>query len=181
MIIKNIVKHIVLVTKHKWHVFKLCLRVGIPWRGLVHDLSKFSWTEFSESVKYYQGTHSPIRECRNQKGYSNAWIHHKAKNKHHYEYWLDFYPEPRPVIMPYKYVAEMICDRIAAGIVYKGKDWSQEEPLKYFLAEREKNVLIHEQVAKVLEEVFTQVKEKGINKTLKKKNIKAIYKKYCEN
>ena len=83
--------------------------------------------------------------------------------------------------MPYKYVAEMICDRIAAGIVYKGKDWSQEEPLKYFLMEREKNVLIHEQVAKVLEEVFTQVKEKGINKTLKKKNIKSIYKKYCEN
>lgn len=181
MIIKNIVKHIILVTKHKWHVFRLCMKIGMPWRGLVHDLSKFSLIEFSESIKYYNGNDSPLKEARRKNGYSKAWIHHKGKNKHHYEYWLDFYPDPRPVIMPYKYVAEMICDRIAAGIVYKGKDWSQEEPLKYFLMEREKNILIHEQVAKVLEEVFTQVKEKGINKTLKKKNIKSIYKKYCEN
>ncbi len=181
MIIKNIAKHIVLVTKHKWHVFRLCLKIGIPWRGLVHDLSKFSWTEFSESIRYYNGKDSPLKTARKTNGYSAAWIHHKGKNKHHYEYWIDFYPDPRPVIMPYKYVAEMICDRISAGIVYKGKDWTQEEPLKYFLNERKNNVLIHEQVAKVLEEVFTQVKDNGINKTLKRKNIKSIYKKYCEN
>ena len=64
MIIKNIVKHIILVTKHKWHVFRLCMKIGMPWRGLVHDLSKFSLIEFSESIKYYNGNDSPLKEAR---------------------------------------------------------------------------------------------------------------------
>ena len=114
MILKNALKHLKLITKHKWVVFKLCCKIGIPWRGLVHDLSKYSWTEFGESIKYYTGTHSPISECRKQTGCSIAWVHHKAKNKHHSEYWIDFYPEPRPVMIPYQYVAEMICDKLAA-------------------------------------------------------------------
>ena len=156
MILKNALKHLKLITKHKWVVFKLCCKVGIPWRGFVHDLSKYSFTEFGESVKYYTGTHSPISECRKQTGRSMAWVHHKAKNKHHAEYWIDFYPEPRPVMIPYKYLE-----------------------LNYYMKERENN-LIHEGVDKLLIDVFTQVKDNGIDKTLKRKNIKELYKKYCE-
>ena len=52
---KYVVKHFCLVCRHKWVVFKLCCKIGVPWRGLVHDLSKFSPTEFSESVKYFNG------------------------------------------------------------------------------------------------------------------------------
>ena len=118
MLFKNIVKHFCLITHHKWVVFKLCCRIGEPWRGITHDLSKYSPTEFFESVKYYVGTHSPITEAKRDKGYSVAWLHHKGRNKHHSEYWEDeFAPEPTPV-MPYKYAAEMICDKIAAGIIY---------------------------------------------------------------
>ena len=179
MILKNALKHLKLITKHKWVVFKLCCKVGIPWRGFVHDLSKYSFTEFGESVKYYTGTHSPISECRKQTGRSMAWVHHKAKNKHHAEYWIDFYPEPRPVMIPYKYVAEMICDKLAAGIIYSGKNWTSDLELKYYMKERENN-LIHEGVDKLLIDVFTQVKDNGIDKTLKRKNIKELYKKYCE-
>lgn len=180
VILRNAIKHIKLVSKHKWVVFKLCCKVGIPWRGLVHDLSKFSFTEFSESVKYYTGTHSPIRECRKINGYSKAWIHHKNKNKHHFEYWIDMCENLIPVVMPYKYAAEMVCDRIAAGIVYMGKDWSQDEPLKYFLKEKDL-MIINEKMKEFLEAVFIQVRDNGIDKTLKKKNIKGLYKKYCEN
>ena len=133
MILKNALKHLKLITKHKWVVFKLCCKVGIPWRGFVHDLSKYSFTEFGESVKYYTGTHSPISECRKQTGRSMAWVHHKAKNKHHAEYWIDFYPEPRPVMIPYKYVAEMICDKLAAGIIYSGKNWTSDLELNYYI------------------------------------------------
>ena len=180
MIAKNVIKHLGLVCRHKWVVFKLCCRVGIPWRGIVHDLSKFSWTEFGESIKYYTGTNSPISKCRKEVGVSYAWVHHKAKNKHHPEYWLDFYPEPRPVIMPYKYTAEMICDKIAAGIIYEGKNWKQDCEYNYYMKERQGS-LIHESIDKLLIDVFTQVKDYGIKKTLKRKNIKKLYKKYCEN
>ena len=84
MLLKNALKHTKLVLRHKWVVFKLCCRVGIPWRGFMHDWSKFSPTEFCESIRYYVGTHSPIEECRRNKGYSYAWVHHVSKNKHHY-------------------------------------------------------------------------------------------------
>ena len=179
MSVKNVFKHIALVSKHKWVVFKLCCRVGEPWRGLVHDLSKFSPTEFFESIKYYTGTHSPIKECRNTIGYSKAWVHHVSKNKHHYQHWIDYGKYPKPVVMPYKYVAEMICDKIAAGIVYEGKKYSDSEPLEYYMVERE-YAIIHKCVDKTLIQVFTQLKENGMKKTLKRKNLKTLYEKNCK-
>ena len=81
-LLQKTIKHFWLITRHKWVVFKLCCKVGEVKRGLLHDLSKYSWTEFSESVKYYNGTRSPIRECKEKNGYSKAWLHHKGRNKH---------------------------------------------------------------------------------------------------
>ena len=89
MKIKNVVEHFCTITKHRWVVFKLCTKVGEPWRGLVHDLSKYSPTEFWEGVKYFNGHHSPITDCKKDKGYSEAWLHHKGRNKHHADYWVD--------------------------------------------------------------------------------------------
>ena len=89
-IISNFFKHIKLVSKHKWLVFKFSIRLGVPIRGLLHDLSKFSPEEFIESVKFYDGKVSPITRCKQKKGYSRAWLHHKGRNKHHTEYWVDF-------------------------------------------------------------------------------------------
>lgn len=117
MYLKNAVKHFMVITKHRWIVFKLCLKVGEPWRGLVHDLSKYSPTEFFESIKYFSGTRSPIVSCRLDKGYSQSWLHHKGRNKHHPEYWIDFQAPNVTPIMPYKYTAEMLCDKLAAGLV----------------------------------------------------------------
>ena len=134
----KIVKHIKLVMKHKWTVFKLCCKIGMPWRGFMHDWSKFSPTEFFESIKYYNGHKSPIEVCKEDKGYSAAWLHHKGRNKHHYEYWMEWTLPEKTVIMPYKYAAEMICDKLAAGIVYLGIKWNQEWPMTYYMNEREK-------------------------------------------
>lgn len=178
---KNILRHIKLVLKHKWLVFKFACKIGIPWRGFMHDWSKFSPTEFGESINYYMGTHSPVTEARRQNGYSKAWVHHVGKNKHHYQYWVDWNSNgPMPVVMPYKYVAEMICDKLSAGIVYSGRNYNDSEPIKYYEKER-KTAVIHESVDKVLLEVFTQIENKGIKKTLKRKNLKSIYNKYCGN
>ena len=137
MKLMNIVKHFKLITHHKWVVFKLCCKVGEPWRGFMHDISKYSPTEFWEGCKYYVGTHSPITEAKKTNGYSKAWLHHKGRNKHHPEYWQDDRaPEKTPVI-PYPYAAEMICDKIAAGMIYEGKNFTKEYELEYFLT-REK-------------------------------------------
>ena len=101
MKLKNIFKHIKLVLKHKWIVFKLCCKVGIPWRGFMHDWSKFSIEEFWESIKYYDGHKSPIVVCKKENGYSKAWLHHKGRNKHHPEYWIDMSLPEKTVIMPF--------------------------------------------------------------------------------
>lgn len=178
--IKNAVKHFKLITKHKIVVFRLCVKAGIPFRGLVHDLSKYSITEFWESARYYNGTCTPIIICEKENGYSKAWLHHKGRNKHHYEYWYDpEAPEPTPVI-PYKFAVEMICDRIAAGIVYQGKDFNNGEPLKFWENETNKKY-INEKIQKLLTKVFTQISEQGIDKVINPKNLKQWYHEYCEN
>ena len=174
----KLIKHTKLVLKHKWVVFKLCCKVGIPWRGFMHDWSKFSPTEFIESIKYYDGHKSPITLCKADKGYSEAWLHHKGRNKHHPEYWVDLTLPEKTVIMPYKYAAEMICDKMAAGIVYQGKDWNKDWQITYYMRERER-ILIHPQVDKFLMATFTMVSEKDLDATITKNNIKELYEKYC--
>ena len=180
MNLKNAIKHFILITHHKWVVFKLCCKIGEPWRGFVHDLSKYSPTEFGESIKYYVGNHSPITEAKKDKGYSDAWLHHKGRNKHHTQYWVDYdAPEIAPII-PYKYAAEMICDKLAAGIIYKGKEWTKEYELSDWI-EREKDKLdIHPKIKDFVTVVLTQVAEQGIDKTLTRKNMRYLYKKIVD-
>ena len=173
------IKHLKLITKHKWQVFKLCIRAGIPWRGLVHDLSKYSPTEFFESAKFYVGDHSPITEAKKTNGYSKAWLHHKGRNKHHYEYWFDGTAPDKTPVIPYKYAVEMVCDTLAAGKTYLGKNWKNSSQLEYW--NRTKNLTyINIKTANFLEAVYKEVSEKGIEKTINKKNLKRLYEKYCK-
>ena len=176
---KNFFKHLHLINKHKWYVFKLCVKAGIPFRGLVHDLSKYSPTEFFESVKYYNGEHSPIVEAKKDYGYSKAWLHHKGRNKHHFDYWIDIGAPDKTPVIPYKYTVEMICDTLAAGMAYQGKKWYPSYQLEYYEKRKDK-AYINEQIKKVLEETYKQVATNGINKTINKKNLKKIYNKYAK-
>ena len=170
MVVVNIFKHLNTVCTHKWVVFKLCCKAGIPFRGLVHDLSKFSPTEFWESVKYYQGTSSPIVAAKKANGYSKAWLHHKGRNKHHPEYWNDPRSKiPRP-IMPYKYTVEMVCDTLAAGLVYNGKNWEKEKGRSP----------LNDNLKEFLTEVYMQVSEKGIDPVITSHNLKKLYKKHTD-
>ncbi|MBQ8828170.1 MAG: catalase, partial [Clostridia bacterium] len=99
----HFIKHFMTITKHRHIVMLHCFKAGIVWRGLMHDLSKYSPTEFIPGARYYQGTRSPNAKERELFGYSKAWIHHKGRNRHHYEYWRDFNPATKkcePVEMP---------------------------------------------------------------------------------
>lgn len=131
-------------------------------QGLTHDLSKFSLKEFVPGVKYFQGTRSPQARERELFGYSAAWLHHKGRNKHHFEYWTDVDASGQTVCveMPPKYFAEMICDRVAASKVYKGKDYTDSSPLEYFLS-RKDNVSMHKNTAEKLEYFLTLLAEQG--------------------
>lgn len=176
--IKNIIGHTKTIVKHRWIVFKLACKAGIPWRGFVHDLSKFSPTEFWEGVKYFVGTHSPITEAKKDKGYSEAWLHHKGRNKHHPEYWVDYDVDPLVPVIPYKYAVEKVCDDLSAGIVYNGKNWTPDVEYNYYMKQREV-VLINPKIDNFLIDVYSQVKDNGIEKTINKKNLKFLYKKNC--
>ena len=125
MKVQNIWRHYCTITKHRRLVRRHCFKIGLYWQGLTHDLSKYSPEEFWTGVRYYQGDRSPNAAEREDVGYSRAWLHHKGRNKHHYEYWIDISNHKEDGLvgnkMPVRYVAEMICDRIAACEVYKGR------------------------------------------------------------
>ena len=148
MVIKNIFGHLKTVLTHKYWVFYYSCKLGIPWRGFVHDLSKFSPIEFWESVKYYQGgKSSPINACKADRGYSLAWQHHKGRNPHHYEYWVDKLDEGGIAInMPAKYKLEMLADYLAAGKVYMGDAFSYKAEHEWLKNKFEKNPKMHTSV-----------------------------------
>ena len=128
-------QHFKTITKHRWKVRSGCFRVGLYWQGLTHDLSKYCPTEFSVGARYWTGKRSPNAFEREEKGYSEAWIHHKGRNRHHFEYWNDLNLETKQyesVPMPRKYLAEMVMDRIAACKTYQGKAYTDSSPLVYF-------------------------------------------------
>ena len=132
--------HLKTVTKHKYWVWYYMNKCGLKWgwRGLWHDMSKFSPTEFWESVKYYSGTRSPIDACKEDKGISIAWMHHKGRNPHHYEYWQDNFDKGgEPKEMPWRYKVEMICDYLAAGRAYMGKNFSYKAEYEWWLKKLE--------------------------------------------
>ena len=160
---KNLTGHLRTVSRHRREVMHNCFRAGIPCQGLVHDLSKYSPTEFIPSVKYYQGTRSPNEQERAEKGYSEAWMHHKGRNKHHFEYWTDYSPKTRqlePVKMPFRYVAEMFCDRVGASKTYNGKNYTDRKPLEYFLKGKA-NRKIHPETSRLLEILLKMLVIKG--------------------
>lgn len=136
--------HLGTVLTHKWWVFYYACKLGIPWRGIIHDLSKFSPTEFWESVRYWTGTKSPIVECKKAKGYSLAWQHHKGRNSHHYEYWVDNLDRGGTAIkMPWKDLLELIADYLGAGRAYQGKGFSLESEYKWWKQKESENIQMH--------------------------------------
>ncbi|MFA5561652.1 MAG: DUF5662 family protein [Eubacteriales bacterium] len=136
MSMKKAIRHLCTITHHRHLVMRSCFRAGIPWQGLLHDLSKYSPVEFSVGAKYYVGDRSPNELERERLGFSYAWMHHKGRNKHHFEYWRDIHPETkqtRPVKMPLRYVAEMFCDRVAACKIYLRGRYTDGAALQYFV------------------------------------------------
>lgn len=169
MLCKNFFGHLKTVQQHRHQVLIHCIKAGIPVRGILHDLSKFSPTEFIPGVKYYQGTRSPNEREREVDGYSKAWMHHKGRNKHHFEYWTDYDPVEKklePVKMPDIYIFEMFCDRVAASKIYNKEKYNNSMPLEYFLRAKPRRV-IEKTTAEKLEFLLTMLRDKGEEETFR--------------
>ena len=127
------VKHFTIITKHKYYVMVECFKRGLYWQGIVHDLSKYSIAEFMPSAKYFQGDSTPVAKMKAELGYAPSWLHHKGRNKHHWEYWTDFYDGvQKPCPIPEKYLKEIVCDMIGASKAYLKSSYNCAEPLNYF-------------------------------------------------
>lgn len=162
-------KHFITITKHKILVMKGCFRLGLYKQGLLHDMSKYLPTEFLVGCKYFQGVRSPNNAEREAKGYSEAWLHHKGRNKHHFEFWVDYSLDGRgmvPVEMPVRYVAEMFVDRVSASKVYLKDKYNQKEPLKYF-QKGKGHYGMHENTSKLLEKFLEKLANDGETATFK--------------
>ena len=162
-------QHFKTITHHRFLVMTGCFRVGLYWQGLTHDLSKYSPTEFMAGAKYYQGTRSPNAAEREEKGYSVAWMHHKGRNPHHYEYWTDMNRATgryESVPMPRKYLAEMIMDRRAACMTYQGDDYTDASAYAYFAKSRERN-LMHPELQRQLEFLLAMLRDRGEKETFR--------------
>ena len=179
--IKGAVGHLRTVTRHRHAVIRHARKAGILWQGLRHDLSKYSLAEFIPGAKYFQGDRSPNEMERKLFGYSVAWMHHKGRNKHHFEYWTDYNPIEKkmmPVPMPMRYIAEMFCDRVAASKIYQGDKYTDSHPYEYFLR-GVANRAIEKETAGILENWLIMLRDDGEEKTLRhiKECVKASKKK----
>lgn len=163
---KKLWGHFCTITQHKWIVMKLCIACGYYKQGILHDLSKYTWIEFSTGVRYYCGFRSPNGVERERFGYSAAWLHHKGRNKHHWEYWTEFKGECIAIRMPIRYVVEMWCDRIAATKVYEKERYQNDSALNYFLRNYD-NVIIHPQTKALLELMLRYCAVHGCKETIR--------------
>lgn len=166
----NVWGHFKTITSHKLLVMKYCFRIGLYRQGLLHDMSKYAPTEFLKGARYYQGTRSPNNAEREDTGLSVSWLHHKGRNKHHFEYWVDYGIGAEHVLagmpMPRKYIAEMIMDRISASRIYHPDNYTDASPLEYYEMGKDRLWFIHEDTKAQLEYLLRMLAVKGEAYTL---------------
>ena len=154
-------KHLHTIDHHRYVVMHNCFKCGLYRQGLRHDLSKYSPREFWESVRYFQGDRSPYIYEKEHFGYANGWLHHKGRNKHHWEYWYDMLEGKwSPIEMPFNYFVEMVCDRIGACRIYQKDAYTKESALKYYLSRKDRYYM-HPKTAERLEAVLRDIADRG--------------------
>lgn len=163
------IRHFITITHHKILVMHGCFRIGLYKQGLLHDMSKYSPTEFLVGCRYYKGYMSPNNAERADRGYSSAWLHHKGRNKHHLEYWIDYavsngddkaHTKMEGMKMPIRYVCEMFIDRVSASKNYQKEKYTDKSALEYY----EKSVdhyMIHPDTKAMLEYLLVMLSVKG--------------------
>ena len=161
--------HLRTINHHKWLVMQGCFRVGLYRQGITHDLSKYSPSEFCVGIRYWTGKRSPNAGERQEKGHSTAWMHHKGRNRHHWEYWTDLSHETgryESCPMPRKYLVEMVMDRRAACMTYEGDAYTDASAWVYYERSRERKSM-HPELQRQLEHLLLMLRDRGEEETFR--------------
>jgi len=146
-------KYLKYVIIHKWFVFIECCKMGIIWRGIVHDLSKLRPSEFIPYARYFYGDYPRYQTGQKEiktrwphifkedvdRKFDKAWLYHIHRNPHHWQFWL-LHEDDGPIkniAIPMKYLKEMLCDWRGAGRAITGKDNTPD----WYFKNREKIIL----------------------------------------
>lgn len=151
-------RYIKYIVKHKFFVFIACLKRGMIWQGIMHDISKLSPTEWGPYAEHHYGDNPKIK--RDKTGaynpldvspeYDRAWLHHVHNNPHHWQHWVSPRSDGTYKVLPIpdKYLKEMVCDFWGAGMA-QGKP----DIIGWYKANKDSMVL-HEESRKRLEELL---------------------------
>lgn len=165
--IQSFFGHLKTVHLHRKEVRRCCFACGLYWQGLIHDLSKYSFVELNESIRFYNGQHSPYNEVKKQYGFAYGWLHHKGRNRHHWEYWFDVQNGKYVAIeMPYRYLIESVCDRVAACKTYEKENYTQRSALTYYET-RQERYLMHPTTSQKLYQLLKLIAEQGEEETFR--------------
>lgn len=157
-----IIKYILLTIKHKYFVLIAGLKVKANIYDLiVHDLSKFSKYELRQNARQFFGDKS------DRYGFICSWLHHQNNNKHHWEYWIPRtgssrqtppYPDNQPILMPERYVREMVADWLAATRTYEEK-WPDIDNWSWYIHNKPKQIM-HETTRELVEKILNDFKHR---------------------
>lgn len=117
------------LAKHKWYVFIECCKMGIPIRGMLHDLSKFRLCELIPYAHHFYGKKKKV-----DTEYDSAWLHHVHHNDHHWQYWVIVDEDEELALkMPARCAKELVAD-------WRGVAYAKNQPdIKgWYLARRNK-------------------------------------------
>jgi hypothetical protein len=114
--------HLKYTIRHKYHVMVACTKEGMILRGILHDLSKFTPSEFTGYANFFfnpDGSRKEDLDANSEeikRAFGDAFLHHQTSNAHHWQYWIkrtNGHTVVNP--MPADIAAEMICDWIGAA------------------------------------------------------------------
>ncbi len=150
------------VFRHKWHVLVQCWRFGILWRGLIHDWSKLTFTEWFDYARVFGAKETPRGSDGAYNptvvpGFDHAWLSHIHHNKHHWQFWILFgdVGSERVLEMPRKYAFEMVADWVGAGLAQGGK----LGPRRWYHLNKNK-MKLHPDTRKLVEKTLESLPEK---------------------
>ena len=82
-----------------------------------------------------------------------------------------------PAKMPYNYVLEMFCDRVAASKIYEGKNYTDAFPLQYYES-GQYSYILHPETRALLRFMLVYLKDHGLDDTIKMINRHYDYDEY---
>ncbi len=165
---KGKIKYFKYLLKHKWYVMVECFKFELTWRGLTHDLSKFSPKEFFPYANFFYGKNGALNKSTNKKNgyckpketgdpqFDSAWQHHCNTNKHHWQWWVRQNDKAIESILPMQepYLTEMLCDWVGAGKA-QGHFSPEDDPflnVRNWYKENSWKIKLHEQTKRTIEE-----------------------------